>query len=260
MMVAGGHRAAGAHGDEGGGRVPSLQFVQGGGHQPSAGAAHRVAERDGAAVDIDPVRIGPVHALPGQHHRRERLVDLEQVNIADRHAAAVEHPFGGRDRPVQVVVRLGPEEALGDDPGARRDAQRLRPAGLQQQHRGRAVGDLRGRARGMQPVRQHRPQPGQRFHAGLAQALVAVHGAGLAGGLVAGVGDRRLDRHDLPVKPAFRPGALGGLLGAQAERVDAGPGQPAPLGDPLGGDVLVRQVDVPGRRAGRPGVRADVGP
>ena len=51
----GGHRAAGAHGDQRRGRAAPLEFVQRGGEQPRAGAAHRVAEGDRAAVDVDPV-------------------------------------------------------------------------------------------------------------------------------------------------------------------------------------------------------------
>src|ERR1700675_4199138 len=42
----GGHRAARAHGDQRGGRVAPLEFVQRGGEQPGPGAAHRVAEGD----------------------------------------------------------------------------------------------------------------------------------------------------------------------------------------------------------------------
>jgi MarR family transcriptional regulator, transcriptional regulator for hemolysin len=51
----GGHRAARAHGDQRRGRAAPLEFVQRGGEQPRAGAAHRVAEGDRAAVDVDPV-------------------------------------------------------------------------------------------------------------------------------------------------------------------------------------------------------------
>ena len=41
----GGHRAAGAHGDEGGAGVAALEFVQRGGEQPGAGAGLRGAGR-----------------------------------------------------------------------------------------------------------------------------------------------------------------------------------------------------------------------
>ena len=62
MMVAVAMRAAGAHGDQRRARAAPLEFVQGGGEQPGAGAAHRVAEGDRAAVDVDPVWVGVVHA------------------------------------------------------------------------------------------------------------------------------------------------------------------------------------------------------
>ena len=70
MMVAVAMRAAGAHGDQRGAGVAPLQLVQRGGDQPGAGAADRVAEGDGAAVDVDLVRVGLVHAAARTARRR----------------------------------------------------------------------------------------------------------------------------------------------------------------------------------------------
>ena len=204
-----------------------------------------MTERDGAAVDVDPFRIGLVHAHPGQRDRSERLVDLEQVDVAEHHAAALEHPLGGRDWPVEVVVGLGADEALGDDPGPWPQAQRPGPVGVEQQHRGCAVRDLRGRARRVQPVLEHRPELAQRLQAGLTQALVPVDGTGLPGRLVVSVQDRGRDRDHLAVEPPMRPGELGQGLRAQAEAVDLAAVEAAPFRDALRGEVLVRQVDVP---------------
>ena len=235
-----------------------LQLVQRGGDQPGAGAADRVAERDRAAVDVDPVRVGLVHAQPGQHHRRERLVDLEQVDVADRHAAAVEHPlrWPRPGRPGGSTARRRP--GLGDDPGPRPQAERPRPVRVHQQHGGGAVGDLRRRARGVQAAVEHRLQPGQRLQAGLAQALVAVDGAGLAGRLPVASSTGALTGM---ISRSNRPSAQAcwaSCLRAQAERVDVGAGDAAALGDPLGGVELVRQVDVPRRGPGRARVRLAV--
>ena len=201
-----------------------------------------------------------MHLHPGHHDRRERLVDLVQVDVADRHAAALEHPFGGGHRPVEVVVGLGADQALGHDPRPRAQAEGACLALLEQQHRGGAVGDLRGRARGVHAVLEHGPQFGQRLQAGLAQALVAVHRSGLAGRLAVRVQHRRLHRHDLAVEPPVGPGQLGQGLRAQAEAVHLVAGQAAPVGDPLCGQVLVRHVDVPGGGPGRARVDPDVGP
>ena len=63
---------------------------------------------------------GSVHGQPGQHHRRERLVDLEQVDVADRHAAAGEHPLGRLrpGRPGGSTARRRPGTARGSAPAA----------------------------------------------------------------------------------------------------------------------------------------------
>ena len=51
--------------------------------QPGAGHAERVADRDRAAVDVEPVEVD-AEVLVGRHHLRgERLVDLDQVDVAD---------------------------------------------------------------------------------------------------------------------------------------------------------------------------------
>src|SRR5438046_6840496 len=53
-------------------------------HQSRAGRAEWVAQRDAAAVDVD---LGQVRAgllLPREHDRRERLVDLDQVDVVER--------------------------------------------------------------------------------------------------------------------------------------------------------------------------------
>ena len=48
---------------------------------PRAGGADRVAERDRAAVDVDPVLVDPEHPDRVQRDRGERLVDLPQVDV-----------------------------------------------------------------------------------------------------------------------------------------------------------------------------------
>src|ERR1035437_5635531 len=53
-----------AHRDEGGRAVAPLQFVQCRGNQASTGAADRMPDRDGTAVDVHLVRIRAVHLHP----------------------------------------------------------------------------------------------------------------------------------------------------------------------------------------------------
>ena len=123
-----------------------------------------------------------------------------------------------------------------------------RPGGVGHQHGGRAVGDLRGRPRGVQAVLDHRLEPGQGVQAGLAQPFVAVdHPA------------RRFHRRDLPAEPSLRPGGPCQGLRAEAQGVDLRARQAAAPGDSLRGDELVRQVDVPGVRPRRADPGAHVG-
>src|SRR5262245_62111482 len=70
--------AALAHGLEAVAAAGALQLGQQGGHQPGAGGAERVAEGDGAAVDVDLGVVGAGVLEPRHHHRGEGLVDLDQ--------------------------------------------------------------------------------------------------------------------------------------------------------------------------------------
>lgn len=53
-------------------------------HQhPGAGGGHRVAQGDAAAVDVDLVGVEGEAAHDGHAHRREGLVDLEEVDVVE---------------------------------------------------------------------------------------------------------------------------------------------------------------------------------
>ena len=155
---------------------------------------------------------------------------------------------GRLHRPVEVVVRLGADQAWltirarGRSPSAR---------GLvlvHQQHRGGAVGDLRRRAGGVDAALEHRLQRGQALERGVAQTLVAGDDVRVSPvGCLSLVEHRRLDAADLAVEAALGPRLLGLALRVEAELVDVLAGDAAPLGDPLGGVELVGQVDVPRR-------------
>ena len=145
---AGGEGAAAAHRDEPELPVGALQLVEGGRDQAAACAPDRVAEGDRPAVDVDLVPVGLVQLTPREHHRREGLVDLEQVDVVHGHAGFLKDT---RSLPpataVEVVVGIVADQAPG-----RRCAPRLEPLGVgpllaHPEHGGRAVGDLRGRCR-----------------------------------------------------------------------------------------------------------------
>jgi len=53
------------------------------------------------------------------------FVDLEQIQLTDRYAAAFEHLGRGLHRAVEVEVRLGSDQVLRDDPCPRGEPERM---------------------------------------------------------------------------------------------------------------------------------------
>ena len=66
--------------------------------QARAAGAERMAERDRAAVDVDLVAIEAQLLLAREILRRERLVDLDQVEIGERQPGALERLADRRRR------------------------------------------------------------------------------------------------------------------------------------------------------------------
>jgi hypothetical protein len=62
------------------------------------GGAERVAQRDRAAVDVEPVEVDAQVLVRRDDLGREGLVDLDQVHVVDRHAGQREGPPGRLDR------------------------------------------------------------------------------------------------------------------------------------------------------------------
>src|ERR1700684_2192771 len=60
----------------------TAQLVHDGSEDARAGGADRVPERDGAAVDVDPLLVDAEHADRVERDGRECLVDLPQVDVA----------------------------------------------------------------------------------------------------------------------------------------------------------------------------------
>ena len=75
-----------------------------------------------AAVYVDAIHVRLVYATPCRHHGRERLVDLEQVDVVDRHPVALKDLGGGRDRAFEHLHRVAAHGRLIDDPGPRPQA------------------------------------------------------------------------------------------------------------------------------------------
>src|SRR3984893_4747111 len=92
------HPGADAQRDERGGKIAPFEFVEHRAEDHGAGRAERMSHRDGAAVDVHlgVVEIERLHVA--QHHRRERFVELDQIDIVDGHAGLLEHLAGDVDR------------------------------------------------------------------------------------------------------------------------------------------------------------------
>src|SRR5690606_14298811 len=229
-----------AHGDHHVLGTAALALDQGMTGEPGAGDAVRVADRNRAAVDVellhrDAELVTAVHDL-----RRERLVQLPQVDVVHGQAGALQQPRDGVDRTDAHLVRLAAGHREAAEDAHRLDIPALGDLGVHHHARRGAVGKLAGIAGGDEPLgATHRLQLGQAFQSGVrAVALVAVDGdflvADLAGVLVLhhhGGGER----HDLLIELAGLLRGGGALLADQGVFVLRLAADVVALGDDVGG-------------------------
>ena len=239
--------ATAAHRHQGVFLVGARELVHGLGEQHGAGAAERVTEGDGAAVGVHRRHVGLELLLPGEDHRGEGLVDLDQVDVAHLHALVRQQLLGGVDRAREHQHRVGTDQAGVDDGRLRRDAEGFGLLARHQQDGRGAIGDLRRRAGRVDAVGQVRLQAAEALERGLAKALVALDPVGRAQGLSVLAEVRGVDRQDLRIEAVLVPGLRGAVLGELAEGVGVGPGQTPLLRDALGtlelgGELVVRPV------------------
>src|SRR3546814_3653225 len=76
--------AALAHGLQAVATTGALELGEEGGHEPCPRGPEGVAERDGAAVDVHLREVDVELALPCEDDRRERLVDLHEIDVVHR--------------------------------------------------------------------------------------------------------------------------------------------------------------------------------
>ena len=179
--------------------------------QPHAGRGERVAAGDRAAVRVEPfvLRIDPEPVAPAQHLHREGLVQLEQADLVERQAGALERLVRRRHGPEAHQLRLDASEGVRDEAHPRLErvlGERLLRG---EQADRRAVGQPGGvagghAAAGPKGRRQRRERLQRRLRP---QKLVAV------GSAPALVGEDR-HRHDGLAHDAVLPGRRGALLGA----------------------------------------------
>ena len=76
------------------------------GHQLGARSAKWVAERDGAAIDVQLRRVCAVMLQPGNRNGREGFVHFVQVDVGHFHAGTLQGSVGGEERLFQHDHRV----------------------------------------------------------------------------------------------------------------------------------------------------------
>ena len=99
------HAAARAHAREADAAAAAAQLVHRGDDHAGAGGGDRVTERAAGAVRVGDVLREAELAARRDRHRRERLVDLGEVDVADRQAGALERLRDRGDRAEAGVAR-----------------------------------------------------------------------------------------------------------------------------------------------------------
>src|SRR5215212_6758085 len=89
--------------------------------QACAGGADGMAERTGAAIDIQSVAGDTQIALRRHRYHRERLVDLEQIDVTNAPAHLVEQLADRRNRGCREPLRLLAVGGVALDLGKRRE-------------------------------------------------------------------------------------------------------------------------------------------
>src|SRR5689334_21597669 len=91
------------------------QPIEQGDDDPRPAAADRVAQGDGSAVDVDLLGVEAGLLLDREADRREGLIDLEEVDVADTPAGPVEELLDGADPGQGKPLRLAAEGHASDD-------------------------------------------------------------------------------------------------------------------------------------------------
>ncbi len=230
------------------------------GEQDDRAGAEGVAQGDRPAVHVHPVEVGTGLLLPGQHHAREGLVDLEQVDVAEGERRPAQHLLGGRDHARQHQQRVGARDGEAVQAGERAQAEAGGGLARRDQHGRCAVVDRTGVAGGDVPLDLRETLGEGRVVVG---GLEAGEDLDAAGGAYALVARDAVEGRDLGVEAAGVPGLGGLVVGGDGEGVHPLPGERPLGGDQLGADALRNEsLKVAGGDAGAEGVRAGrhVGP
>ena len=122
--------------------APPPELVEQRHDEPRAAHPERMAERDRAAVDVHPLLVDPELAEHGERLRRERLVQLDEVERRRRSTpVAVEQLPHGRDRADPHHARVDAGDRGADERAERLDAEVARALLARDHERGGAVVD-----------------------------------------------------------------------------------------------------------------------
>ena len=118
----------------------SVHRVKEAGRQHGSCRTDRMAMCDGAALDIDDVLGEPEFPDERQDDRREGLVDLHALDVAERPTSAIQGLPHRGNRPETEQAGFDRADPEGHKTGHRRQAMLLGPAGIRNDHaRGAAV-------------------------------------------------------------------------------------------------------------------------
>src|SRR6516162_182707 len=177
----------------------ALQLPGGGQCDARSGGAEWMADRDRAAVHVDPAvverQFEPAQA--GQHLCRKGLVDLDDVDVGEAEAGAGQRLLRGGDRTDPHDPWRHARDAAADYPGERLSTRPVAGLAAGDDHRHGAVVDAGSVAGGRHPTLLQRPEARERRQIGLRPRM-----------LVLGDLDRprsaawHLDRKDLALEEA----------------------------------------------------------
>ena len=85
-----------------------------------------MAERDGAAVDVQPIRIDGQLAQAGEHLRGERFVQLDEIDLVERQPGELQRLADRRHRADAEALRLDAGGRERDEAGQRREPELAR--------------------------------------------------------------------------------------------------------------------------------------
>ena len=201
------------------GPVDTLEFVQEGGHQLSAGATQGMAQCDRPTVCVELFVVSAQGLGPGHRDGGEGLVYFVAVHVADGDIGSVEKSLGGGNGGPQHDHRVVAGQGHGADssPGFR--AESSQALLVDDEHGGRPVGDLTRSAGGQKPGVGESLEGLHGFHAGVvANPFVLVKTFRRA------VFQGNFEWHDLSIETTFfgRPRPLGGDFRGRKRRVFRG--------------------------------------